>query len=293
MRILLMLVLCITFTGCHNRENKVAKEKLLGKDYRLFQDTPVWDLAKAVEDENVSVINQLVTEKRLPIDYQESKFGNTLLMLSIKNSNYESVKALLSLGADPNLPNNYRGTTPMHDAAKNRDPKYLKLLIEYKGDPNIIENKQLITEDEEVRETPLNVAISYASGNNLEKVKLLVEAGADFNFYNKSYTYIPHLPLSDAISHYQFDIALYLLEHGALYDGIMYKTVQGDSVYILGALRRKIVDMNTDEYKQKRKVISFLKANGLDYEKEPIPDYIERDIKKKYPNNWQEYLQKY
>ena len=73
----------------------------------------------------------------------------------------------------------------------------------------------------------------------------------------------------------------------------MYKMAQGDSVYILGALRRGIVDINTDEYKQKREVISFLKAKGLDYDEEPIPDYIERDIKKKYPNNWQEYLEKY
>lgn len=292
MRILLMIMLFVTFTGCHNRDRKVDKEKLLGKDYRLFQDTPVWDLAKAVEDENVNLINQLATEKKLPIDYQESKFGNTLLMLAIKNSDYKSVKALLSLGADPNIRNNYRGATPMHDAAKNEAPKYLQLLIEHRGNPNVIENKP-ITEDDQGRETPLNIAISYVSGNNLEKVKLLVEAGADMNFYNEWYTYYPHLPLSDAITHNQFDIALYLLEQGARYDDIMYKTVQGDSVYILGALRRAIVDMNTKQYKQKRKVISFLKAKGLDYDKEPIPDYIERDIKKKYPNNWQEYLEKY
>lgn len=285
-------MLCVTFTGCHNRDKKVDKEKLLGKDYRLFQDTPVWDLAKAVEDENVSLINQLATEKKLPIDYQESKFGNTLLMLAIENSDYESVKALLDLGADPNLSDNYRGATPMHDAAKNEDPKYLKLLIEYQGNPNVIESKP-ITEDDQGREAPLNVAISYASGNNLEKVKLLVEAGADINFSKEGVPFYTRLPLAASIIHSQFDITLYLLEQGVRYDGVMYKTVQRDSVYILEALRSKIVDMNTDEYKQKRKVISFLKTKGLDYDKEPIPDYIERDIKKKYPNNWQEYLEKY
>lgn len=292
MRILLVLLLCIAFTGCYNRDKKVDKEKLLGKDYRLFQDTPVWDLAKAVEDENVSLINQLATEKKHPIDYQESKFGNTLLMLAIENSDYKSVKALLDLGSSPNIADNYRGNTPMHDAAKNEDPKYLKLLIEHKGDPNVVENKP-ITEEDQGRKTPLNIAISYGSSNNLEKVKLLVKAGADINFYNDWFAYTPHLPISDAITHERFDIAYYLLEQGARYDGIMYKTVQGDSVYILGALRRKIVDINTDEYKQKRKVISFLKTKGLNYEKEPIPDYIERDIKKRYPNNWQEYLEKY
>ena len=292
MRVLLIIIVFLTFTGCHNRDKKVDNEKLLGKDYRLFQETPVWDLAKAVEDEDVSLIKKLVTENKLPVNYQESKFGNTLLMLAIKNSDYKSVKALLSFGADPNIKNNYRGTTPMHDAAKNENPKYLKILLEHKGNPNVVESKPL-TKDDQGRETPLNVAISYVSGNNLEKVKLLVKAGADINFYNEWYAYYPHLPLSDAITHNQFDIALYLLEQGARYDGIMYKMAQGDSVYILGSLRRGIVDMNTDEYKQKREVISFLKAKGLDYDEEPIPDYIERDIKKKYPNNWQEYLQKY
>lgn len=292
MRILLMIMLFVTFTGCYNRDKKVDKEKLLGKDYRLFQDTPVWDLAKAIEDEDVILINQLVIEKKLPVDYQESKFGNTLLMLAIENNDYESVKALLDLGADPNIADNYQGSTPMHDAAKNEDPKYLKILIEHQGNPNVIESKP-ITEDDQGRETPLNVAISYTSGNNLEKVKLLVKAGADINFYNDWYTYYPHLPVSDAITHNQFDIALYLLQQGAHYDGIMYKTVQGDSIYILGALRRKIVDMNTDEYKQKRNVISFLKAKGLDYDKEPIPEYIEKDMRRKYPDSWQEYLEKY
>ncbi|WP_276090957.1 hypothetical protein [Pedobacter sp. JY14-1] len=40
-------------------------------------------------------------------------------------------------------------------------------------------------------------------------------------------------------------------------------------------------------------VITFLKGKGLDYYKEPIPDYILKEIKKKYPKNWEEYAQKY
>ncbi|MFN0290110.1 ankyrin repeat domain-containing protein [Pedobacter helvus] len=292
MRILLGMILCIALTGCYNRDKKVDKKKLLGRDYRLFQDTPVWGLAKAVEDENITLINQLATEKKIPIDYKESKFGNTLLMLAIGNNDYESVKALLDLGANPNIADDYRGSTPMHDAAKNEDPKYLKLLIEHKGNPNVIENRP-ITEDDQGRNVPLNEAISHLSGNNLEKVKLLVGAGANINYSNDGTPFYTRLPLAASIIHGQFDITLYLLQQGARYDGVMYKTVQGESIYILGALRSKVIDLNTDEYKQKRKVISFLKAKGLDYEKEPIPDYIEKDIEKKHPNNSQEYLSKY
>ncbi len=292
MKTLSILIIFFSLTGCYNRDRIVEKDKLLGKDYRLFQNTPVWDLAKATEDQDVFSIQNLVLEKKYPVNYPEPKFGNTLLMLAIENSDYKSVKALLDVGADPNVADNYRGSTPMHDAAKKKDPKYLKLLLEYKGNPNVIENN-LPMENIETRETPLNVAISYPSGNNLEKVKLLVDAGANINFFNEHYTYLPHSPLSDAIIHKKFDIATYLLEQGACYDEIMYKTVEGDTIYILGALRRKVVDLNTIEYQQKRKIISFLKNKGLDYEKEPIPNFIERDIKKKHPNSWEEYIKKY
>lgn len=292
MRILLVLIIYLAFVGCYNRDKKVDKEKLLGKDYRLFQDTPVWGLAKAVEDENINLINELIRKKKLPIDYQEAKFGNTLLMLAIGNSDYKSVKALLDLGANPNIADHYRGSTPMHDAAKNENPIYLKLLIEHKGNPNAIESKP-ITEDDQGRDTPLNEAISYSSGNNLEKVKLLIGAGADINYSNDGKPFYTPLPLAASIIHGQFDITLYLLQQGARYNGVMYKTVQEDSVYILEALRSKIIDLSSDEYKQKRRVISFLKNKGLDYDKAPIPDYIEKDIKKKYPNNWKEYLSKY
>ncbi len=73
----------------------------------------------------------------------------------------------------------------------------------------------------------------------------------------------------------------------------MYKTVQGDSIYILGTLRRKIIDMNTDEYQKKKQVITFLKSRGVDYSQEPVPAYILRDIKKEYPDSWEEYVKKY
>ncbi|KKO93352.1 MULTISPECIES: ankyrin repeat domain-containing protein [Sphingobacterium] len=287
-----IVILTFTLCGCHNRDDKIDKEKLLGNDYRLFQGSPSWDLAKAVEDENINLVKKLANEDRQPVNYQEPKFGKTLLMLAINNNDYQSAKTLLALKADPNIADRYRGSTAMHDAAANSDPKYLELLIKYHGNPNVVENKP-ITDSDNGRETPLNIAITYISGNNLNKVKLLVNAGADVNFYNSWYTYYPHLPLSDAISHQQFDIAQYLLEQGADYKRIMYRTVQGDSIYILGALRREIVDLDKKEYRQKRNVISFLKTKGLDYAKEPVPDFIEEKLKKDYPENWQEVLKSY
>lgn len=46
-----------------NREHKVNKEELLSSDYRIFQDTPAWELAKAVWDEDIDEIKKEVKKK--------------------------------------------------------------------------------------------------------------------------------------------------------------------------------------------------------------------------------------
>lgn len=292
MKILLIMLSILTLTGCYNREKKVDKTKLLGKDYRLFQDTPSWELAKAVDDEDLELIDKLVTERKIAVDYPEPRFGNTLLMQAIQNNDYKSVKALLALGADPNVGDHDWGSTAMHDAAENPNPKYLKLLLEYHGDPNVVETKP-ITPGDSVRGTPLHRAIFRSRNGNIDNIKLLVESGADVNFRNYSDTTLIDTPLSDALGYEKFAAALYLLEQGARYDGVISKNVKGDSLYILSVLRRHVIDMNSKEYKQKQAVIDFLKTKGLDYDKEPIPDFIKKDIIKMYPDNWQEYLKRY
>lgn len=92
------------FISCNNRENIVKKENLLGNNYRLFQNTAAWELAKAVDDEDTIKIREILNNKKVDIDFREPKFGSTLLMLSIINSQYESVKTLLQMGAGPNVP---------------------------------------------------------------------------------------------------------------------------------------------------------------------------------------------
>ena len=84
--ILQLVFACLLFS-CSNmcREKIVDKSELTGRDYRLFQNTPAWELAKAVEDENTEQIDKIVSENPELINYQESKYGETLLMLTIMN----------------------------------------------------------------------------------------------------------------------------------------------------------------------------------------------------------------
>ena len=285
--IIAFLLIIFLFINCNNRETKI--QNLLGDDYRLFKNTAAWKLAKAVEDGDVSKIKEEIAQKKIKIDYQEPKFGNTLLMLAISNSQYNSVKTLLELGANPNLTDLYRGESAVICAAKNDDPKYLELVLNYNGNPNAIENAPFKKHDE-VRQTALLAAINLLDSNSFKKAKLLVEAGANVNYRNFGHT---DLPLSEAITSEKMDVVLYLLENGADSNLMMYEMVDKHKVYILEALRKSVLDLKSEQYKNKLKVIKFLKAKGLDYSKEPIPDYILKKIKNKYPKNWEDYIKKY
>jgi len=91
------IIIIVFLTACQGAGNN-----RLGKDFGLFQETPVWELAKAVRAEDVAEIKRIVAERQQKVDYQEPKFGSTLLMLAVLNEKYESCEALLEMGADAN-----------------------------------------------------------------------------------------------------------------------------------------------------------------------------------------------
>ncbi len=279
----------IMFTSCNNRENLIDKNKLIQTDYRMFQNTPVWELAKAVQDKNVNEIRRLVGEEKLPINYQDERFGNTLLMVAVTNDNYEAVKVLLELGSNPNLHDKYTGSTAVIDAAHLTvdDTRILKLLLQYEGDPNSKENAPF--SDNPVMSKFRTFALLEAATHSLEKVKLLLEAGADVNQIDQGTN---ESALESALNQGKMDIVMYLLEHGADYTKPLN---MGDRppVDILYRLRQTVPPLDSKEYKEKMQVVDFLKQKGLDYRNSPIPDRALKDIKRKYPNNWEEYIKSY
>ncbi|MBC7522833.1 MAG: ankyrin repeat domain-containing protein [Flavobacterium sp.] len=296
MKKLISISILFCLISCYNQEKPVDKSKLMGNDYRLFQSTPAWTLAKAVEAGDIKKIKEEVLQKKVWVDYQESRFGQTLLMLAIFNNEYDTAKTLLELGANPNLHTTFKGKTSVIVAADNDDPKYLKLVLAYKGDPNSIENvfsgpKKRINSE---RNSALTTAIvpSVMGKKNLEKVKLLVEAGADINYTKKG---IIQTALAEALIQEQMDIALYLIEKGADYKKPITLFVGGgrEDVTVLYLLRSSIIDLDSEQYKKKMELVAFLKSKGLDYEKEPIDEADIERMKNMYPDNWQEYMKRY
>ena len=290
---LFCLIFLLCLTACYNQETLVDKRKLSVKDIRLYQSTPAWSLAKAVMDEDLEKIKEEITINRIPVDYQELRFGNTLLMVAILNGKYQSSKALLQLGANPNLHNNSSGTNAVILAAWVEDSNYLKLVLEYKGDPNSIENifPKPNSTDTPFRFSALTSAVNSYGDKGLEKVKLLLEAGADINYSEKG---IIQTVLGESLIQGKMDIAMGVIEKGADYK-VLITSNSGEAkeLSVLHLLRSNYIELDSEQYIKKMEIVSFLKTKGLDYDKEPIPEGTEEIVKNLYPDNWREYLKKY
>ena len=121
-----------------------------------------------------------MNEKQVNIDFQEPRFGQTLLMLAVTNQQYTSCKTLLELGADANKYDNYDGSNAMIEAAQvsnitGDNTRFLKLLLQFKGNPSFVE----VGPRREGNSTRNSVLISAVEINEVQSslpmVKMVVE----------------------------------------------------------------------------------------------------------------------
>lgn len=111
-----------------------------GYEFSLFKNTPVAKLARAVEDQDTLEILQILNDEAVDPNYQESKFGRTLLHLAVGNGKIISSKLLLENGANPNL-KSINNETAVHEACffpnlKRNAAEILGLLLLHGGDVN-------------------------------------------------------------------------------------------------------------------------------------------------------------
>ncbi len=158
---------------------------LPGFDFKLFNNTAAADLATAVENENIAEIESILKSKKTTVDFAEPKFGHTLLMLAAANNRKQAAEKLLQMGADPNKLDNEGNLNALYIAcstyAEGCETDILQLLIANHGNVNKPCRKKISGKSGKDRfseKTPLMLA---AEGDCLEKVKTLVNAGADIN----------------------------------------------------------------------------------------------------------------
>ena len=266
--IILIAIACLLFSCSDlSREKIVDKSELTGRDYRLFQNTPAWELAKAVEDENTKKIDKIVSENPEIINYQESKYGNTLLMLTIMNQQLKPFKALLKRGADVNIHNTFDGTSSLIKACSSKfyNITFVKMLIEYGADVNDVE----IGERRKENGTRLTPLIAASRTGRLDLVRFLVSKGADVNYQNE----FGQSALSKSVMVDEYKVAYYLLQNGADYNRPIYYRFdnsvpikkrdpkdKGEPMYLWDVLKEDLSEFGTSEYKYKMLIIDFLKS---------------------------------
>ena len=271
--------------------------------FRLYKHTPAWSLAKAVEDEDTTEISKQVLQMHIPVDYRDPKYKQTLLMLATSTNKIESVEKLLELGANPNAHDDstkYFGESAVLSACRFTRPssKILALLLKYGGDPKF---NSLWSSGGWFRRdcTKERICFKCCCVFLLEKVKLLVDAGANINYATST----ENCAIENCMIHDRMDIMLYLLLKGADYrrkfteidlDKPDYPTFKVDILY---KLRKCVYPIGSRAYNEKMKVVDFLKRKGLDYWKSPIPSgmygVIMREIAPKNKADFDYYIKHY
>lgn len=288
---ILFIIVTITLPSCLF----FGEPKPLGKSFRIFNGTPAKKAATAIKFHNMHALERELKKNPEIINLRDPYYGQTLLMLATINDRKDGVRVLLENGADPNAKRDSitnKGATALYLACDIYDPspEIVKMLLEHGADPNFITPGVIKNGD---KYSPWHKSVlSNAAGNSLEKVKLLVEYGANVNkspLENKS------SPLKESIWLDKMDITLFLLEHGADYNE-KFKIYGGDEEYwidISEALRSNIYDLDSKEYRDKMKVVEFLKEHGIDYRSSPIPERWREQIIRRYPDNYEYYLSVY
>ena len=294
-----LLTLALLLSGCTKSDNT---RKYYISDVEIYIETPVWELAKAVKSQSVSKIERIIATNPDYINYQDPKYGATLLMWSIGSEKYRSAEKLLELGADPDIPTIDYGETPLFRASEyswvdnlnKKNPKYVELLLSYGADPNIAYVGLEEVGMKSVLE-PGTSPLMNSIGCGIEKTKALVEAGADLNYKSKYGTTaaVHALRTEEDLSYAQYLI----IEKKAIISEPYYNRFDDlgteSEYYPVDLLRDWIFDLDSEEYRIKMEIVEVFKRQGVSYWDSPIDDWTLERIKKLYPDSWQEYILKY
>lgn len=144
---LLFILFCFTISSMAQDIHEAAK-------------TGDLDGLKKILSENPSLVNSPDKDKMTPLHH------------AIDAGNLKAASLLISHGADVNAVN-FKTETPLHIAAYEGNAGAVRLLLEHNADPTMREMRDRI---------PLFLACNW--GDDLETVRLLIDAGSDVNDKN-------------------------------------------------------------------------------------------------------------
>jgi hypothetical protein len=228
-KIFFVLLTC-TFSCSRDNNSKTKQKAPIAKesaqvfrinDIRLFKNTPVWDLALAIFNHDIEEERRLLVENPNWINYQEPRFNASLLYWTVRNSPYyfsdeyeslkeyedstfyEEAKLLIEKGANPYY--FYKSDETPFSAAANvfyGNKRFIELCLS---------SEHTINLNDSLKRVIFSEALISACGKikeELDGVKLLVDSGADINYFNNDST---ETPVSESLIHRNMDIATYLI----------------------------------------------------------------------------------
>lgn len=272
----------------------------------IYKNTPAWELAQAVKSQNTGEIEKIIKSEPNLLNYQDPKFGATLLLWAVGSDKYRSTETLLKCGADPEIATtsntSWGGITPLFQATVGtwewiiKDPKYVKLLLRYGANPNHNYSGFNISGTHPLVEPGIS-PLMHTISRSIKKTKVLVEAGADINYKTKSGRTAAYWALLfDEYPEYAYYL---IVERKAKITEPYYKTVTlknedpNEKLYLVNLLRYWIFDLNSKEYKMKMAIVDEFTRQGVNYWETKIHPSILEQIKKRYPKTWEEYIKKY
>lgn len=159
-------------------------------------------LARAAEDNDARALANLIREG-VPAD-SKGIFQITPLFIALRSGSLSTFVELLALGASPNQCMD-TGFSVMNMAAQFNDPRFLKYLLEYGGNPNLAAGEVFLL-------PPLFAALDpLGEPGDLKKIEYLIEAGAQVDFFSVN----GFTPITSAAQVGRFDIVSLLLDRGA------------------------------------------------------------------------------
>ena len=243
-----------------------------------YKDTPVYDLAVAIDSEEIVDIHNILSKDSTLMYFNTAKLPSMFIIV-LHNKRFESIKTLLDMGYSPDT-RLESGESWFASACAMNNINYMKLFLKY--NPNLDFKYQHIN-NSTINYTPLIAAI-YSK--NIDNFYLLVEKGADCNLsLPDGWTALA----SSLGSRGNIKIAHYLMiEKKVDFKLPIGKYADNSDRYIVDRFRWLTFPLGSEEHKLKMECVEYMKKHGVDYFKTPIPDHIQR----KYKDD-PEYLEKY
>jgi len=185
--------------SCVNQSDQT--KVYFGIDAELYKNTPAWNLVQALDMGNYSLASEEMNKDSSLANFIEPKYGNSVLLWAVLNSNEKAVDFLLKSGSNVNKSNLF-GDSPLEIAAfyNDRNSIILKKLIDHQP------------KNDSLSSYLRDKALIAASKNCLNNVKLLINNGANPNWDSKTAApVVNHSPLSAAVVNERYDIVEYYL----------------------------------------------------------------------------------